>query len=154
VGRTDSSFVSFHKWIKLQVDLTYEGVCKSFRTGRLVRELQLVHLSAIRCICIDILWVSLVSFAAITLCIASQRVIPKASLYIFTDSVRKLLVTPLYKVSRPVLGSFQPPIQCVPRSISPRIKRPGMKLVTNLYLVTRSRMHRAIYHIPHYVFMA
>jgi len=35
--------------------LTYEGVSKSFRTGRLERELQMVHLSAIRCICIDIL---------------------------------------------------------------------------------------------------
>jgi hypothetical protein len=33
-----------------------------------------VQLSATRCSCIAILWVSLVSFAAITLCVASQRV--------------------------------------------------------------------------------
>jgi hypothetical protein len=52
----------------------YEGVSKSFRTGRLERELQMVKLSATRCSCIAILWVSLVSFAAITLCVASQRV--------------------------------------------------------------------------------
>jgi hypothetical protein len=32
----------------------YEGVSKSFRTGRLERELQMVQLSAIRCSCIAI----------------------------------------------------------------------------------------------------
>jgi hypothetical protein len=52
----------------------YDGVSKSFRTGRLERKLQMVHLSATRCRYIAILWVSLVSFVAITLCIASQRV--------------------------------------------------------------------------------
>jgi hypothetical protein len=35
----------------------YEGVSKSFRTGRLERELQMVQLSAIKCSCIAILWV-------------------------------------------------------------------------------------------------
>jgi hypothetical protein len=34
---------------------TYEGVSKSFRTGRLERELQMVQLSATRCSCITIL---------------------------------------------------------------------------------------------------
>jgi hypothetical protein len=33
----------------------YEGVSKSFRTGRLERELQMVQLSATRCSCIAIL---------------------------------------------------------------------------------------------------
>jgi hypothetical protein len=33
----------------------YEGVFKSFRTGRLQRELQMVQLSASRCSCIAIL---------------------------------------------------------------------------------------------------
>jgi hypothetical protein len=33
----------------------YEGVFKSFRTGRLERELQMVQLSATRCSCIAIL---------------------------------------------------------------------------------------------------
>jgi hypothetical protein len=55
-------------------DAWYEGVSKSFRTGRLERELQMVQLSATRCSCIAILWVSLVSSAAITLCVASQQV--------------------------------------------------------------------------------
>jgi hypothetical protein len=36
----------------------YEHVSKSFRTGRLKRELQMVQLSATRCGCIAILWVS------------------------------------------------------------------------------------------------
>jgi hypothetical protein len=53
----------------------YECVSKSFRTGCLERELHVVQLSATRCSCIAILWVSLVSFAAIILCVASQRVL-------------------------------------------------------------------------------
>jgi hypothetical protein len=40
----------------------------------LERELQMVQLSATRCSCTAILWVSLVSFIAITLCDASQQV--------------------------------------------------------------------------------
>jgi hypothetical protein len=51
----------------------YEGVSKSFRTGRLERELQMVQLSATRCSCIALLWVTLVSFATITLFVASWR---------------------------------------------------------------------------------
>jgi hypothetical protein len=50
------------------------GVSKSFRTGRLERELQMVQSSVTRCSCIAILQVNLVSFAAITLCVASQQV--------------------------------------------------------------------------------
>jgi hypothetical protein len=52
----------------------YEGVSKSFRTGLLEWEPQMVQLSATRCSCIVILWVSLVSFGAIILGVASQRV--------------------------------------------------------------------------------
>jgi hypothetical protein len=69
----------------------YEGVSKSFRTGRLEGELQMVQLSATRCNCIAILWVSLVSFAAITLYVASQLVFIVVSVYFVIDSVRKLL---------------------------------------------------------------
>jgi hypothetical protein len=71
----------------------YEGVSISFRTGRLERELQTVQLSATRCSCIAILWVSLGSFAAITLRVASQRVLI-VPVYFVMDSVRKLLDTP------------------------------------------------------------
>jgi hypothetical protein len=63
---------------------TYQGVSKSVRTGRLERELQMVQLSATKCNCIAISWVSLVSFAAITLCVASQRVFIVVSVYFFT----------------------------------------------------------------------
>jgi hypothetical protein len=41
-----------------------------------------------------------VSFAAITLRVASQRVFIVVSLYIFIDSVRKLLDTSSYKLNR------------------------------------------------------
>jgi hypothetical protein len=50
----------------------YEGVSKCFRTGRVERAQQMVQLCAIRCSFIAILWVSLVSFAVITLCVAFQ----------------------------------------------------------------------------------
>jgi hypothetical protein len=64
----------------------YEGVSKSFRTGRLERELQMAQLSATRCSCVAILWVSLVSFAIITLCVASQRVFTVAVYFGMTQS--------------------------------------------------------------------
>jgi hypothetical protein len=74
----------------------YEGVSKSFRTDRLERELQMLQLSATRCTFIAILWVSLMSFVAITLCVASQRVFIVVSVYFIIDSVRKVLNTPSY----------------------------------------------------------
>jgi hypothetical protein len=42
------------------------SISKSFRTGRLERELQMIQLSATRSSCISILWVGIVCFAAIT----------------------------------------------------------------------------------------
>jgi hypothetical protein len=53
----------------------------------------MVQLSATRCRCIAILWVSLVSFAAITLYVASQREFIIV-VYFVVDSVRKLLDIP------------------------------------------------------------
>jgi hypothetical protein len=67
---------------------------KSFRAGHLERELQMVQLSATRCSCIAILWVIVVSFAAITLCVASQRVFIVVRVYFVIDSVRKFFDTP------------------------------------------------------------
>jgi hypothetical protein len=52
----------------------YESASKSYRPGSLERELHMIQLSITRCSCTAILWVSLVSFAAITLYVASQRV--------------------------------------------------------------------------------
>jgi hypothetical protein len=74
----------------------YEGVSKNFGTGRLERELQMVQLSTTRCSCIAVLYVSLVGCAAITLCVASQRVFIVVSVYVVIDSVRKLFDTPFY----------------------------------------------------------
>jgi hypothetical protein len=76
--------------------LEYEGVSKSFRAGHVERELQIVQLSATRCSCIAILWVSLVSFTAITLCVASQWVFVIVVVYFVIDSVRELLDTSTY----------------------------------------------------------
>jgi hypothetical protein len=66
--------------------LEHEGISKSFRTGGLERELQIVQLSATRCSCIAILGVSLVSFAAITLCVTSQRVFIIVVYFVMTQS--------------------------------------------------------------------
>jgi hypothetical protein len=73
-----------------------EGVSKNFRTDRLKQELQMVQLSGTSCSCIAILWVSLVSFAAITPCVASQRVFTVVSEYFVIGSDQKLLDTPSY----------------------------------------------------------
>jgi hypothetical protein len=75
--------------------LTYEGVSTSFWTGCLEWELQIIQLSATRCSCIAVLWVSLVSFTTINFCVASW-VIQKVSLYFVIDWVWKLMDTPLY----------------------------------------------------------
>jgi hypothetical protein len=53
----------------------------------------MIQLSATRYSCIAILLVSLVSFVAITLCVASQRVFI-CIVYFFMNSVQKLSVTP------------------------------------------------------------
>jgi hypothetical protein len=74
----------------------YEVVFKSFWTGHLEQELQVVQLSATRCSCITILWVSLVSLAAITLCVASQWVF--TVVYFVINSVQKLLDIPSYNI--------------------------------------------------------
>jgi hypothetical protein len=75
----------------------YEGVSKRFWTGRLEWELQMVQLSASRCICIATLWVSVMSFAIITLCVASQLMfIIVIVVYFVIDSVRKLLAIASY----------------------------------------------------------
>jgi len=76
------------------VGTIYKVVSKSFRTGHMERELQMVQLSATRCSCTAILWVSLVSFATITFYVASQ--LKFIVVYFVIDSVRKLLDTPSY----------------------------------------------------------
>jgi hypothetical protein len=76
-----------------------KSVSKSFRTGLLEQELQMVQLSATRCSWITILWVSLGSFASITFCVVSQRVFIVV-VYFVIDSVRKLMDTPSQRERR------------------------------------------------------
>jgi hypothetical protein len=56
----------------------------------------MVQLSATRRSFIAILWVSLVSFVAISLYVASQQVFIVVRVYSYINSVRKLLDTPSY----------------------------------------------------------
>jgi hypothetical protein len=64
----------------------------------------MVQLSAIRCSCITVLRASLASFAAITLCVASERVFIVVVDFVI-DSVRKLLDTRSYKAQVDLLGN-------------------------------------------------
>jgi hypothetical protein len=77
----------------------YEGVSKSFRTGRLERELQMVQLSATRCSYIAILSISLASFDAITFWIASQRVFVVVSVYFVMTQSGNVWIHPHMDVS-------------------------------------------------------
>jgi hypothetical protein len=47
-----------------------------------------------------------VSGAAITLCVASQRVIPKVGIYFVIESVRKLLDTPSYNTGEGSVAAY------------------------------------------------
>jgi hypothetical protein len=79
----------------------YKSASKSFRTGCLERELQMVQLSATRCSCIAILRVCRVmTFAAIIFCVASQGVFIVVVVYFVIDSVRKLLDISSYSLKR------------------------------------------------------
>jgi hypothetical protein len=85
------------KWIDCSnVRRVCDSVSRSLRTGRLERELQMVQLSAARCSCIAIFWVSVMSFASMSLCVSSRRVFIVVNVYFVTDSVRKLLDAPSY----------------------------------------------------------
>jgi hypothetical protein len=56
------------------------------------RELQMVQLSPTRYSCVAILWVSLMSFAAITLCVASQWVFVVISLWLSPETFGCILL--------------------------------------------------------------
>jgi hypothetical protein len=134
------SLTAYSQIIYRRVHKNYDSVSKSFRTGRLERELQVVQLSATRCSCIAILWVSLVSFAAITLCVASQWVFIIVSVYFVIDSVRKLLDTnsclPVSKARTWTItydtfwGSGKPMFSYTPGETSPSL---AISLETNSY---------------------
>jgi hypothetical protein len=76
------------------IDRVIRRCIQSFRTGRLERELQMVKLSATAYGCITILWVSLVSFAAITPYVASQRLFIVGSVYFVTTQSGNFWIHP------------------------------------------------------------
>jgi hypothetical protein len=67
---------------------------------------QMVELSATKCSGGAMLWVSLVSFATISLYVASQRVIPNVSAYFVIDLVRKISDTPSYFLETPLSSEW------------------------------------------------
>jgi hypothetical protein len=120
-------------------------------------QLYFTFASAPSCNCIAILWVSLVSFAAITLRVASQWIIPKLSVCFVVDSIRKLLDTPSYiPAPRTALEPTQPPIQWISGAFSLGVKLPGrasdhsrpssaeVKECVELYLHSPIRLHSVV----------
>jgi hypothetical protein len=101
----------------------------------------MVQLSATRCSCIAILLVSPVSFAAITLCVAPQRVF--VVVYVFIDSVRKLLGTPSYfiKVAGTIYSSGDNS-QPVWRQWCPATKNNYIITCSYRHTLSRSKSHR------------
>jgi hypothetical protein len=85
-------------WV-FPIEMIYEGVSKSFRTGLLERKLQIVQLSATRCSYIAILWVTLVSFATITLYVASERVFIVVSIYFVMTQSGNFWILPRISLS-------------------------------------------------------
>jgi hypothetical protein len=112
-----------------------EGVSRSFRTGRLERELQMVPLSATRCSCIAILWVSLVSFAVITLCVPSQRVFIVPVVYFVIDSVQKLLNIPSYVRMVDIFKTRSLPLRITRQNHFPLIQQINGSLTLQLLLL-------------------
>jgi hypothetical protein len=90
------------------------------KVSSLERELQMAQLSNGKCSCIDILWVSLTSFAAITLCVASQRVFIVVSVYFVMTQSGNFWILP-----RTWIESQLPRLEffCVPHSAQ---KNPGI----------------------------
>jgi hypothetical protein len=106
----------------------------------------MVQLSAARCGCVAILWVSLVSFAAITHCVASQRMFIAVSVYFIIDSGRKLLDTPLYTHAPKLDSNSWSQRWSGPSNVEYRLIMPaplsgpmGTLLVTHLINVTYRR---------------
>jgi hypothetical protein len=95
--------------------------------------MQMVQLPATRCSCIAILWISLVSSVAITLCAASQRAFTFVSIHFITDSVRKRLNTPSRALWN--LGSRLQYVSCV-HNVRPRWVLPLSPLICLLSLNT------------------
>jgi hypothetical protein len=85
-----------NKNLSFPYEYEYESVSKSFRTGRLERELQMEQLSAIRCSCTAILWVSVVSFAAIILCVAFNEQYQRYAYTALSTQSGNFLDTPSY----------------------------------------------------------
>jgi hypothetical protein len=84
-----------HYTIRRKLILNIRGCMQKFPDWPPRARTQMVQLSATMCSCIAILWVSLVSSAAIILCVASQRVFIVV-VYFVIHSVRKLLDTHTY----------------------------------------------------------
>jgi hypothetical protein len=75
-----------------------------------------------------------VSFAAVTLCVASQKVIPKVSVYFVIESVRKLLDTPSYLTeSDGTYVSFRAVRREIP-NISAYNQTPAIKFVASHFI--------------------
>jgi hypothetical protein len=120
---------------------------QKFPDCSLQQELQMVQFSATRCSCIVIFWASLVSLAAVTLCVASQRVIQKVSVYFVIDSVRKLFDTPSYISPRHCCNYFTfCELYLKSRYIFPKGKVNYVEQFWKIYRSITTKNSKATYH--------
>jgi hypothetical protein len=69
------------------------------------------------------------------------------------DSRRGLGIFLFTTASRTALGPNQPPVQWVPGALSLGLKWPGVKLITHLHLVPKSKNAWSYTSTPQYAFM-
>jgi hypothetical protein len=108
--------------------------------------------TATRCSCVAILWVSLVSFAAITLRVSSERVFVVVSLWLSPKTFGYTLL--FTTASRMALEPTQPPIQWVPGALSLGVKRLGREADYSPPSSAEVKEWVELYLHPHYAFMA
>jgi hypothetical protein len=83
----------FFLWNQIQNDI-YEGVYKFSGLAAWSENCKWYSSLPLVALCIAILWVSLVTFSAITRCVASQRVLIVAVVYFFIDSSGNFWIHP------------------------------------------------------------
>jgi hypothetical protein len=93
----------------------------------------MVQLSATRCSCIAILWVILVSFAAITLCVASQRAFIVVSVH---EVVSKHFRTE--SITKYTLTAINTRWEATQRVMEAQLTRLTHKIAIQLHLVAES----------------
>jgi hypothetical protein len=117
--------------------------------------MQMAQFSVTMCSCIAILWVSLMSFVAITVRVASQRVFIVVSAYFVIDSVQKLLDTLSYSdyffyISDPKTGKWNIKYKGVSKSFrNESITKYALTTINTRWIATQRVMATKLIRLTH-----